>query len=394
MATEPLQNLTEQSARIGSWLLLVATKPRAQDYTWTRGSTTSSGRKIEVLLVSQDSTQYCLGQFTRKGKEPAATKAFNEATDRFKKGSVWRVNKISLAKKDPKYLGCSHKVVIDLNASNFQPVLQSTVTMPEQATPPEDLNTLLQCSPGQLIDVIAFATNVSERRQKQTPLGMRDLVDITIMDDSGDSNAAKSEFPAWFPTTTSGEPCDDLKRLYAMVADPVPVAFFNLVCLEENGKPILKTSKSSFAFEAVRVGPKAERLLAQANTLLATDASNVTVVTELPVFQPREAIDYLSAKATLTVARLLHLARQDDSVILSGSSAGAAEHAPDLFQINHARILEPKPGEYVLTKHGERLWPNMRVIDSTGTIDIRMREKVALLLSGAPDAARFSTLAA
>ena len=196
MATEPLQNLTEQSARIGSWLLLVATNPKPQDYTWTRGSTAGSGRKIEVLLVSQDSTQYCLGQFTRKGKEPAATKAFNEATDRFKKGSVWRVNKISLAKKDPKYLGCSHKVVIDLNASNFQPVLQSTVTMPEQATPPEDLNTLLQCSPGQLIDVIAFATNVSERRQKQTPLGMRDLVDITIMDHSGDSNAAKSEFPA------------------------------------------------------------------------------------------------------------------------------------------------------------------------------------------------------
>ena len=147
------------------------------------------------------------------------------------------MNKISLAKKDPKYLGCSHKVVIDLNASNFQPVLQSTVTMPEQATPPEDLNTLLQCSPRQLIDVIAFVTNVSERHQKQTPSGMRDLVDITIMDDSGDSNAAKSEFPAWFPTTASGEPCDDLKRLYAMVADLVPVAFFNLVCLEENGKP-------------------------------------------------------------------------------------------------------------------------------------------------------------
>ena len=78
-----------------------ATKPRAQDYTWTRESTTSSGKKLEVLLVSQDSTQYCLGQFTRKGKEPAATKAFNEATDRFKNGSVWRVDKISLAKKDP-----------------------------------------------------------------------------------------------------------------------------------------------------------------------------------------------------------------------------------------------------------------------------------------------------
>ena len=73
------------------------------------------------------------------------------------------------------------------------------------------------------------------------------------------------------------------------------------------------------------------------------------------MFQAREEIDYLSAKATLTVARLLHLARQDDSVILSGSSAGAAEHAPDLFQINHARILEPKPGENALEPRREAL---------------------------------------
>ena len=106
------------------------------------------------------------------------------------------MNKISLAKKDKKYLGCSHKVVIDMNASNFHPMMQSAVKMPEVATPPENLNTLLQCSPGQLIDVIALVTNVNERNQMQTHLGMRDVVNVTIMDDSGDTNAAKSKFAA------------------------------------------------------------------------------------------------------------------------------------------------------------------------------------------------------
>ena len=97
--------------------------------------------------------------------------------------------------------------------------------MPGQATPPENLNTLLQCSPGQLVDVIAFVTNVSERHQVQTFLGMRDVVNVTIMDVSGDTSATNNDFTAWFPKMTSGEPCDDLKKLGSMVEPRVPVSF-------------------------------------------------------------------------------------------------------------------------------------------------------------------------
>ena len=97
------------------------------------------------------------------------------ARDKFKNGTMWKVNNIYFGKKDKKYLACSHNVLIDMNASNFQPVLQSTVKMPGQATPYESLDTLLQCSPGQLVDVIAFVTHVSEKRQVQTFLGMRDV---------------------------------------------------------------------------------------------------------------------------------------------------------------------------------------------------------------------------
>ena len=126
---------------------------------------------------------------------------------------------------------------------------------------------------------------------------------------------------------------------------------------------------------------------------MATSADNVTAVAELLAFQPRQEIDYLSTQATLTVCRLLHLARQSDAENLGVSEAGAAEHASVLFQVNHARVLEPKGGESVFAKDTDRLWPNVRVIDSTGTIEIRMREKAALALSGAPDAATFAEMA-
>ena len=155
---------------------------------------------------------------------------------------MWKVSKISLVKSNTKYLGCSHKVVIDMNASNFQPVLQSTVKMQEQATPPEDLSTLLQCDPGQLVDVIAFVIHVSEKRTCTTFQGLRDVVDITIMDDSGSTNAAKSEFAAWFPALPTNEPCNDLKRLCDMAGRFVPTAFFNLICQKDGDKTILKPS--------------------------------------------------------------------------------------------------------------------------------------------------------
>ena len=236
MSKEPLQNLTEQSARVGTWVLAVASHPRTEAYSFDKGKGKGNGMKFECLLVPDNSDEYCMGQFTRKGKEPAATREFNEAVQNIKKGSVWKVNKISLGKKDKKYLGCSHKVVIDMNTSNFQPVLQNMVEMPELATPHDNLNTLLRCSPGQLVDVIAFVIHVGEKNQVQTYLDMRDVVNVTVMDDSGDTGAAKNEFPVWFPKTSSGEPCDDLKRLYAMVQPPVPVSFFNLVCQTDDGK--------------------------------------------------------------------------------------------------------------------------------------------------------------
>ena len=102
MVTEPLGNLTEQSARVGVWLLLVATEPRMEEYKWTKGNTTNDGKKFECLLVSEDSTQYCLGLFRRKGKEPGATREFNAAAAKFTKGSIWKASKTTLANTDPK----------------------------------------------------------------------------------------------------------------------------------------------------------------------------------------------------------------------------------------------------------------------------------------------------
>ena len=136
METEPLQHLTEQSARVGSWMLAVASDPREVEYAWNKGEKSGKGRKLEYVLISEDGTQYCEGIYKRAGKEPKATENFEKAKKKFQRGTVWKVAKVTLAKQNPKYLGCSCKVLVDMNASTFQPVLQSTVRMPTQPAPP------------------------------------------------------------------------------------------------------------------------------------------------------------------------------------------------------------------------------------------------------------------
>ena len=63
-----------------------------------------------------------------------------------------------------------------------------------------------------------------------------------------------------------------------------------------------------------------------------------------------------------------------------------------MFQINHARIIEPKVRESHCTKD-DRLFPAVRVVDSTGMLELRMREQTALSLAGANDKAEFIELA-
>ena len=156
MDAEPLQNFTEQSGGVGRWLVPCVMPPREVTYNWSKHGKSGEGKQLLLLLVSEDATQYCEGSYRRIGKEPKATDDFKKAKDKFKQGTIWRVSKVSLMKQNTKYLGCSCKVVIDMNTSSFGLVLQSTVKMPLQAAPPDGLETLVQCPEGQLMDTIAL----------------------------------------------------------------------------------------------------------------------------------------------------------------------------------------------------------------------------------------------
>ena len=391
--TEPLHDLTEQSAGVGTWILTVVNDAVESEYNWRKGTYSGTGRKLEYVLVSADVTQYCEGVYKRSGKEPKATENFDRAKSRFKRGTLWKVSKVCLAKQNSKYLGCSCKVVIDMNMSTFQPMLMSTVKMPTQAAPPEDLATLLNCPEGQVVDVIALVTNVSTPEQKMTSYGMRNLVNVTIMDDSGSNGAASCKFGVWF--SKGG---DDADKLNEAVAEQTPVAFFNLYVQKEdvtlgagehvvkNKKTTLKTSREKFYYYFSTFSARSERLKQNAASITGTASDQITVVAEMPTFTNKE-IDYVAAEGTFTVCRLLDYAINAGSHVLTPDSSDTT-----VFQINHVRVLEPKANEQIHTNDSDRLFPSVRIIDGSGGFTGRMREKAALELSGQSNKEDFQDL--
>ncbi len=399
---EPLQNLTPQSAAIGEWLICAVTDPMEIEYEWKKGTKKGTSKKIMTLFASEDSAVYCTGVYRKIGAEPRASQEFAAMKEKMKKGLTWKISKVSFVIDKPQYIASPVKYVIDMKTTKFTPVLQSIVPMPKQATPADDLNALLSC-PNQRVDVIALIKGFSEPCQRVTSQGNRLMSNITIIDDSGDKGAATSEITLWFSTSSSGTA--KISQLREAQEKNVPVAFFNLSCLPGNSpsdgsspKNTLYATKDHFFWQACEQGDKATRLKAKATELLAKDKDSILVVTELPTFIPRESIDYINMQASLTSCKLLDYTLRGGTALLDSSTKDATQYDPGapehghLFQINNCRIIEPPKGQDYCTKDA-RLFPLVKVVDATGSIEIRMREKTVLDLLNIGTAQEFVELA-
>ena len=130
-----LDELTPSTAGFANVLVKVHKCFQPQEYTYTWNGQTKQGKRQEYVLVSKDSSSYCIGSITRKGTGAGAEAGFKKALDKFKVGTIWQLTKVVFAKEKPAYVGAPVKNVIDLVLTKCAPVLQSTVSMPAQPTP-------------------------------------------------------------------------------------------------------------------------------------------------------------------------------------------------------------------------------------------------------------------
>jgi len=330
---QSLAELTAQSAKIGQWMLRVCGEPHEHEYQIPRARGENiTGKVLVCRLVSEDSAQYCIGKFERKGKKPDASADFGRATKKFKDQSIWKVSKVSLMNDKALYTGAPIKVVIDMNATGMQPALQSTVPMPGRAMPHEGLANLLGPPNNQRVDVLALIVSVERERSATTAHGKRQIVDVTSRDQSGDAGASECEFTIFLKDSHAG--LAELAAFRNACSDGVPVALFNLAVTAGSAqqKSSLKPSLDDFMWETCRVGEKAAKLLEGASALKNRAAVQVTRVVSIPEFIPAEAADYLTPVATLTVCRLLQ-------ELLRGEREDS--HDATLFQVNHLAFWSP-----------------------------------------------------
>ena len=378
----PLRELTPQSGGIGTWLLQVAEEPRVREYEYTWSGKSCKGKRFEMILLSPESGSYCMGQYKRRGPVKTSDKEFDHNVERFKVATTWCASKVSLAKEKPCYISSPLKIMIDLNSTKMDPVLQSIHKMPSEPTPLDTLHTILMCPQHQRVDVTALVENVSEVREVTSAHGRRYVADVQIRDDSGASEqgVCQCSFRIWLPRVPKS--AEELAQLKKLSEERKPVTFFALQCDIQEAANVVKPDFERFRFAPCRTGPRAEQLESKANGLLGATEHPVEVVSALPVFVPRETTDYLSIPAKQTTCELLSAAVRSGAELLESDKSGASEHVEGiLFQINHVRVIEPVANDELLTNDKERLFVPVAMVDRSGTVEVRMREKAALELS-------------
>ena len=138
-----LAELTHSTAAFANVLVKVHKNGQPKQYTYTWNGENKQGKRQEYVLVSTDSDIYGIGCIVRKGTGASAESTFNKATQKFQVGTIWRLTKVVFANQKAPYVGAPVKDVIDLAQTKCAAVLQSTVSMPPQPTPAEDLVTIL-----------------------------------------------------------------------------------------------------------------------------------------------------------------------------------------------------------------------------------------------------------
>ena len=117
---QTLRGFTFQSVGIGSWLLKVSDTPRAWEYGYTWHGNKCTGKRFEVVLVSQDADAYCIGAFRRKGATQKGIHEFEQAIDRFARGTIWEASKVTLAKEKACFINSPVKQPVEYPLALFR----------------------------------------------------------------------------------------------------------------------------------------------------------------------------------------------------------------------------------------------------------------------------------
>ena len=381
-----LHELNTKSGSVGAWLLRVH-RMQLITYEYTRQGQAKKGYKLECMLVAADGV-YCQGVIksvwvTGKpggGVDPAAEIRRMQAT--FKSGTMWKMTKVSLADEKSAYLSSAVKKCIDMRKTKCAAVLQSSVPMAPGPAAEEEMQSMLALGQPQRVDLTALIASMSEPRSQMASSGNKEIVDVTFVDGSKEIGAEDQVHAQVTIFFAASDPAPaSLKSMQDAHASNTVVTLYGLTCIPQSKGVCQFKTGQTFGWE-VAVGnyAKLTRLQAQAAELVLAPANLITSTWEPTQSARQFAEDPALHSCCGWVAALL---RPDPRAATDDLPSSGPEGLDDVFQINHCHVAVPSPGARVLTNKGDRIWiQNIRIMDTTGSFTVAVREKTALALSG------------
>ena len=132
--------------------LLSVYKPKIIDYSYTWKGKEVSTQKLQVILISVDPTQYCLGVAKLERQDKAELK---KQLEKYKEKTCWKFSRIKFLEEKACYNHTACRITIDLRKSTSCAVLQST-QMPKTPEPVCRIADIIGLTKSQRFDLLAI----------------------------------------------------------------------------------------------------------------------------------------------------------------------------------------------------------------------------------------------
>ena len=166
------------------------------------------------------------------------------ALAKYKDGSTWHIRNVAFLDERIQYLGCSHKICVDIRGTKWIELLCAPSGMPSEPQPSASIADMLKLKlakggAGQRFDITGLVTlpGNPQVRVVDTRLGMRAVCDVCLVDGSvleatttaesgSEAKKAKMSFTIWMATVDQHAIPEPLRTLRDLQGQPV--SFFNL----------------------------------------------------------------------------------------------------------------------------------------------------------------------
>ena len=288
------------------------------------------------------------------------------------------MSKVTLTNENSAYISSALKKCIDMRKTKCTGILQGSVKMALAPAAEEELQSILALGHTQRVDLTALIADISAVRRETTAFGVKDIVDVTLVDGSKleeAENQVKAQLTMFFSPAEQGPA--SLESMREAQVSNTAVTLYGLTCVPQPGGVCqFRTGQSFFWEEAAGEYVKLARLQAEAKELVLAPGNVITKTWEptqsTRKFAEEEALHYVCG----WLGALLRPATGD-------RASPITEGDDELFQINHCYVSVPGPADRITTNKGDRIFlQNIKIMDATGSATVAVREKAALALSG------------